>query len=78
MRVVIKLYDKVKYNKDSKKIADVFYDITDYKVTTNEKEVLKDTDGSCIDEYHEYLILKLIDGNTATFCNSHVDMFRIN
>ena len=78
MKVVIKVYDKVKYNKDSKKIADVFYDITDYKVTTNEKEVLKDTDGSCVDEYHEYLILKLTDGNTATFCNSHVDMFRIN
>ena len=79
MKVIVKVYDLVKYERGSKKIAQVEYDIEGFKVVgggVEAEEIEKDIDANSIDEYHEYLVLDLGNGETATFRNSHVDLFR--
>lgn len=81
MDVKVKVYDGVKYLAGSEKVAEVEYygikgwDVISDPMTVEEIESCTDADG--IDEYHEYLIIVLANGETATFRNSHVDMFRI-
>lgn len=78
MKVKVKVYDGVKYNADSKKVAEVEYQIKGYEVVTGSRatEIGLSTDENSRDEFNEYLVLELENGETATFCNSHVDMFR--
>lgn len=79
LNVKVKIYNGVKYNK-SKKIAEVTYNnIRGYEVVTGDRatEIGNETDENSRDEYNEYLIITLENGELATFCNSHVDMFRI-
>lgn len=71
--VVVKLYDGVKYNAETRKIVDVEYEITGFKVVDAEEAGAIGTD--LVDEYNEYLVLYLADGDTATFRNSYVDLF---
>lgn len=80
MNVKVKIYDGVKYDFSNEKVAEVEYNnIRVYEVVTGERatEIGLETDENSRDEYNEYLIITLKDGETATFCNSHVDMFRI-
>ena len=80
MNVKVKVYNGVKYDANSKKVAEVEYNnIKGYEVVTGEKATLigNETDENIRDEYNEYLIIHLETGETATFCNSHVDLFRI-
>ena len=83
--VELKIYKECKYtaNKETFKKEnriDVIYNYcTGFEIVSGkEAEALEaGTDGSCIDDYHEYLILFFEDGDTATFRNSYVDLFII-
>lgn len=79
MKVKVKVYNGVKYNANTEKVAEVEYEIEGFEVVTGERatEIGLTTDENSRDEYNEYLVLDLGNGETATFCNSHVDMFRI-
>lgn len=80
MNVKVKVYNGVKYEATSEKVAEVKYNnIRGYEVVTGDRatEIGLETDEYSRDEYNEYLIITLENGETSTFCNSHVDMFRI-
>ena len=80
MDVKVKIYNGVKYNKDSEKVAEVEYkNIQSFEVVFCERatKIWLETDENSRDEFNEYLVITLEDGETSTFCNSHVDLFRI-
>ena len=78
MDVKVKVYNGVKYNKDTEKIGELEYkNIQSYEVVFGEKatEIGLETDENSRDEFNEYLVITLVDGETLTFCNSHVDLY---
>lgn len=80
LNVKVKVYSGVKYDLSNEKVAEVEYkDIEGFEVVTGERatEIGSMTDEESRDEYNEYLVITFKDGQTATFCNSHVDLFRI-
>ena len=80
LNVKVKIYSGVKYDLSNEKVAEVEYkDIKGFEVVTGERATaIGDmTDEESRDEYNEYLVITFKDGQTATFCNSHVDLFRI-
>ena len=80
LTVKVKVYSGVKYDLSNEKVAEVEYkDIEGFEVVTGERatEIGSMTDEESRDEYNEYLVITFKDGQTATFCNSHVDLFRI-
>lgn len=78
MNAMIKVYDGSKYSADSKKVAEVEYNnILGYEVKIIEDSEIYEMGFDEVDEYKEYLILKFANGETSTFKNSHIDMFRI-
>lgn len=73
----IEVYDLCKYNPESKVVAEVDYkNIVAFEVKTISPEEISAT-YDMVDDYNEYLILTFADGDTATFRNSYVDMFRM-
>ena len=78
-RVKLEVYEECKYTMSADaEIRKVNLNgVVGFEVASGEraKEIEAVTDGSCIDEYHEYLVLYFGDGNIATYRNSYVDMF---
>lgn len=80
INVKVKIYDGVKYEADSVKVAEVEYkNIKGFEVITGKaaEEISNELDAYSRDECNEYLIITLENGETATFRNSHTDLFRI-
>ena len=80
MNVKVMVYDGVKYEATSEKVAEVTYNnIRGYEVVTGERarEIENMTDDVSRDDYNEYLVITLNNGETATFRNSYVDLFII-
>lgn len=77
MNAKIEVYDICKYNPESKVVAEVEYtDIVKYEVKIiPDEKILEDYD--MVDDYREYLILTFANGETSTYRNSYVDMFRM-
>lgn len=79
--VEIEIHEEIKYTdtcrEDLPRVQ--FSDVTHWEVVNGEaaKLIESETDGSCIDDYHEYLVLHFANGETSTFRNSYVDMFII-
>lgn len=76
----LELFDSCKYKQNSNSYTRVKYNnIVNWEIVTGDDaaELEAETDGSCIDDLHEYLVLHFADGTQATFRNSYTDMFRI-
>lgn len=80
MEVKLKVYDGFKYSKFSKLFATLTYTIDSFEVVADGAKLAEiecDMNEDEQDELHEYLVLYLSNGETSTFCNSHVNLFRI-
>lgn len=82
--VEVKVYGECKYSADEevfKNSKKVRYDgVVGWDIVSGFEafdEIERFTDASCIDYFHEYLVLHFEDGEAATFRNSFVDMFRV-
>ena len=77
MDVKLKIYDGCIYISESRMVAEVVYkNIVGYEVVTGKRAAEIGLETDIRDEYNEYLVITLEDGEKVTFCNSRVEMFR--
>lgn len=80
MTVNIKVYNKCKYEEDSKVIAEVDIpgvvrkEVKDIPLS----EILKENVVSCVDDYNKYTILTFENGDTSRYRHCYVDVLRID
>lgn len=76
MKGTIYLYNRCKYDEGAKIIVRVPYNnISSVEEITGKRatEIGNETDENSRDPYNEYLVINFENGETSTFCNSHVD-----
>ena len=77
MKYIVKVYNKSKYEADSVKVFETVYsNVTKLEVIEKSAEEIFAEGYDEIDEYNEYLIITYENGETSTFRNSHIDLFR--
>lgn len=78
MNIKVKVYDGCKYNAESNKVVEVEYEnIKAMEIKTLEDKEVFSMGFDMVDEYKEYCFITLANGETATFRNSHIDIFKI-
>ena len=76
MKVLVKVYDGIKYDAASTKVAETRYnDVVSLDVKHISDDEIFAQGFDTIDDYREYAILTFADGTTSTFRNSCVDIF---
>lgn len=77
--IEITIYERTKYERQVNPPKEIIYKgITAWSVIEGgeeAEEIERELDAKAADEFHEYLVLELLDGSRATFRNSHVSMF---
>lgn len=78
-KVVLEVHDEVKYTDVNFGKEIEYSNVIGFEVVEGEqaKQIEEETDGSCMDDNHEYLVLYFEDGTTGTYRNSYVDLFVI-
>lgn len=77
MNLIVKVYNMSKYEAESVKVAETEYkNVSRYEVVEMADNQVYEMGYDETDEYGEYLILTHENGETSTFRNSHVDLFR--
>ncbi len=81
MKTMIVVYDRCKYDPESRPTQRVEYDnVKKYEVISDSEttaEIEAHIDSSSIDDYHEYLNLYFDGGEVGTYRNSYVDLFKV-
>ena len=77
MNLLIKNYAECKYWTEQKPVEVVYNDVVSLDVKHISDDEIYAEGFDSTDEFEEYAILEFADGSKATFCNSHVDVFKI-
>lgn len=79
-RVTVEQYDSCKYFGGAEEGRRTEYrDVEAFEVVHGEAAALMEAgmDPASVDDFHEYLVIYMASGETATYRNSYVDMFKI-